>query len=119
MADGSAKIKEAQREVAGLKAELRDCCPEVKKGTASLEQELAKRLKPELLAPAEAYVAASLAPKVIERPTAPECSLTEAETCAGDSLAAVCTQQGDQIPMENAVDCLRFLSATKCNMPTE
>jgi phage shock protein A len=65
MADGSARVEEFRREVAGLKAELWDCCPKAKKDLTNLEQELAKvkeeiramRPIPELLAPAAAYAA--------------------------------------------------------------
>jgi hypothetical protein len=52
-ADGSAKVKDARRKVAGLKAELSDCCPKLKKDLANLKEEIrTMKPKPELLAPA-------------------------------------------------------------------
>jgi chromosome segregation ATPase len=44
-AHGSAKVEAVQQEVAGLKAELSDCCPKVKKDLTNPEQELAKLKK--------------------------------------------------------------------------
>jgi hypothetical protein len=40
MAHESAKVEEIGREVAGLKAQLSNCCPKVKKDLANLEREL-------------------------------------------------------------------------------
>jgi hypothetical protein len=37
MADGSTHVEEIQQEIAGLKAELTDCGPEVKPDLAKLE----------------------------------------------------------------------------------
>jgi chromosome segregation ATPase len=42
MADGSAKLEEVRREVAGQKAQLSDCCPKLKKDSADLQRKLAK-----------------------------------------------------------------------------
>jgi hypothetical protein len=49
MADGGAKVEEVRREVAGLKAQLSECCRKGKKDLTNLEQELAK-LKEEMRA---------------------------------------------------------------------
>jgi hypothetical protein len=38
--DGSAKVEEVWREVAGQKAQLLDCCSQVKKDLTNVEQEL-------------------------------------------------------------------------------
>jgi hypothetical protein len=71
MADGGAKVEEVWREVSGLKAQLSDCCPKVKKDLTNLEQELAKlkeeirtmKPKPQLVVPPAAHVAVPPAPK--------------------------------------------------------
>jgi hypothetical protein len=69
--DESAIVGEIQREVAGVKAQLSDCCPKMKKDLTNLERELAK-LKAEIratrpktgpLPPPAADVAVPPAPK--------------------------------------------------------
>jgi hypothetical protein len=47
MADGGAKVEEVRRDVAGLKAQLLDCCPKVQQDLTDLERELGK-LKEEM-----------------------------------------------------------------------
>jgi hypothetical protein len=49
MANNSAKVEEVRREVADLKAQLSDCCPNVNESLTDLERELAK-LKEEMRA---------------------------------------------------------------------
>jgi hypothetical protein len=64
MADGSAKAEEVRRGIAGLKAEISDCCPKVAKDLPNRERELAKlkeeiitmKQTPELFAPPAADV---------------------------------------------------------------
>jgi hypothetical protein len=71
MADWSANVEEVRREIAGLKVQLSDCCPKVKRDLTNLEQEVAKlkeetgamRPKPEPLAPPAADGAVPPAPK--------------------------------------------------------
>jgi hypothetical protein len=59
MTDGSAKFEEVRREVAGLKAQLSDCCPELNQDMTNLERELVNlaegtvRPTPASLAPAK------------------------------------------------------------------
>jgi hypothetical protein len=42
IADGSAKVEEVRREIAGLIAQPLDCCPKVNQDLTNPEQELAK-----------------------------------------------------------------------------
>jgi hypothetical protein len=71
--DGSATVEAVRREVAGLKAELSDRCPKMKKDLANLEQGFTKlkedfkamRPKPESLAPPVAHVAVPPALKAV------------------------------------------------------
>jgi hypothetical protein len=71
MTDGSVKIEEVRRELVGLKVQLVDCCPKVKKDLANLEHEPANlkeetsvmRQSSELLAPLAVNTAVPPSPK--------------------------------------------------------
>jgi predicted exporter len=100
MVNNSAKVEEVQREVAGLKAQLSDWCPKMKRELTNLKQNLAKlkgemramNLKAESPAPTATDVAVPAPP-----PPAREAGVRIIAIAIGTSQASPKTRDSESV----------------------